>query len=151
MRQLTLIRTQTGDEGTYGTLTTPCGKQFCTGEAPWRDNQNGISCIPTGVYYFIFTRSQHYPQGTWICDGVTDRTGIRIHIGNWCGDTSKNYESDIEGCILLGKTTEIRRNKYNELQRGVFNSTQAIKEFQDEMGSDESAERFQLIISERYT
>lgn len=34
---------------------------------------------------------------------VPDRSGIRIHAGNWAGDESKGYKSDFLGCIGLGR------------------------------------------------
>ncbi|GAA4824230.1 DUF5675 family protein [Algivirga pacifica] len=68
-------------------------------ELPWLDNQNRISCIPTGQYKAVFrtfgkyaNRSFHIQQ----LDGseVPGRAGILIHTGNFYTHT--------KGCILVG-------------------------------------------------
>lgn len=63
-------------------------------ELPWLDNKQNISCIPTGTYICKFTRSLKFPNGTYELMDVNNRSGIRIHIGN--------YYKQIQGCILIG-------------------------------------------------
>jgi hypothetical protein len=69
---------------------------------------------------------------------VPGRDGIRIHIGNWCGDPRKGWHTDVEGCILLGTVQENRSCPKNggKEQNGVFNSTVAINRFYELMGDD---------------
>jgi hypothetical protein len=129
----------TGDEGTFGRLEEYLGAvlnfRFFTGELPYRDNHNSVSCIPMGVYRCQWTVSNKFPQGTFQVIHVPLREGIRIHKGNWCGDTSLGWKSDVEGCILLGKLQETRANPYGKPQKGVFDSTTALIEFSKKIGT----------------
>ncbi|MEH0155086.1 DUF5675 family protein [Limibacter armeniacum] len=68
-------------------------------ELPWKDNQNSISCIPTGSYKAVFRDFGNYAGRAYHIqelDGseVKGRSGILIHSGNFFTDT--------RGCILLG-------------------------------------------------
>ena len=150
MLRLNLFRIKTGPEGTYGVLSTPKGQWFNTGELPWSDNKDDVSSIPHGIYTFKFMKSEKFPDGTFEALEVPGRTGVRIHRGNWCGDVSQGFSSDVLGCILLGKVYGQSKNKVGLMQHGVFESTVALQEFQAEMGSDESAEPFELEIVEHY-
>lgn len=88
-------------------------------ERPWLQNQIGISCIPKGVYKCKMTHSPKFQKMTYQLMSVPNRSAIRIHSGN--------YNSDIEGCILLGnKLQDI--NKDGQLD--VVNSTATIKAFE---------------------
>ena len=68
-------------------------------ELPWRDNQNRISCIPTGTYHVVdrvsptFGRSYHVKSPG--LNDVVGRNWILIHPGN--------YHTQIKGCILVGR------------------------------------------------
>ena len=175
MQKLKLVRTSTSDQGTFGYITTPKGQVFKTGELPWRDNHNMLSCIPPTPtvssldipdqvadpnYTFSFIKSDKFPNGTFEASNVPNRSEVRIHIGNWCGDSQKGYAWDVEGCIILGTIQESRNNqswmiKHSPgttgfMQAGVFNSTEAIGLFQDEMGSTTDAEPFELEIVELF-
>jgi len=69
-------------------------EEICkTLENPWLDNQNQISCIPTGIYKVIRDDTGRFQY--WRLLDVKDRTGIEIHNGN--------KEKHTKGCILLGK------------------------------------------------
>jgi hypothetical protein len=46
--------------------------------------------------------------------GVPRRSHILFHQGNFCGDTSMGYRSNVRGCILVG------------LKRGVLNGQQVV-------------------------
>ena len=63
-------------------------------ERPWLDNQNGISCIPVGVYQWAKVPASHIPYPHIELMGVPDREGICIHIGN--------FFTDSKGCIVVG-------------------------------------------------
>ena len=94
---LTLRRNFSNKFGTFGELLDG-EKHLCfTLEEPWRDNANGISCIPSGLYQVV----RHGWEGekvqkpfTWRLLHVPGRSGILIHVGNTLKDT--------EGCILVG-------------------------------------------------
>jgi hypothetical protein len=99
-----LTREMTTDEGTFGTLTLSRGGHFmslATLELPWKNNQRNISCIPEGVYKTILVASPRFGRVYGVQD-VPNRSSILIHAGNFAGDTSKGYRSDVAGCILVG-------------------------------------------------
>src|SRR3972149_657673 len=54
-KKCVLRRIETGDDGTFGVLTTPSGLQIYIAELPWRGNKPGKSCIPAGTYVVEWT------------------------------------------------------------------------------------------------
>jgi hypothetical protein len=73
-----------------------CGTFHCfTLELPDKDNARNISCIPEGTYK-AFKRNSPKNGAVIELIGVKNRTNIQIHVGN--------YTSQIEGCILVGKS-----------------------------------------------
>lgn len=81
------------DNGTFGVMTFKDIPLCVTVEDKWRDNQNNISCIPTGVYECVKHNGKRY-RDVWVLKDVPNRTAILIHHGN--------VEDDTEGCILVG-------------------------------------------------
>lgn len=76
-------------------------------ELPWKGNARNISCIPKGTYLVKTTFSRKYKRWMWEITGVPNRSGVRIHSGN--------YYFDIEGCILLGlKLRDINGDGYRD-------------------------------------
>jgi len=136
MKTLTLRRTETSDQGTFGKL----GNLF-TGECPNRDNQTGISCVLPGTYEVHFEFSPKHGCNKYRLQNVEGREAIEIHSGNYCGDTSKGFKSDVEGCILLG-------NGMSEIdgQKIVSDSKRAVAWFESYM----DGEPFLLEIVEDY-
>ncbi len=110
----TIKRTYT-DKETFGDLTaTHNGLSFSckTLELPWLNNQHNISCIPKGTYTCTFTRSLKYPLGTYEVQKVPNRSGIRIHVGNY----ATGSHTDIQGCILLGNNfADINIDGYKDI------------------------------------
>ena len=137
MRTVKIFRIpeESGDQGTFGSLTTDSGFQCYTGELPWRENKSNISCIPPGSY--ICTKAMSSPkfgkcyhvQGCILLGG---RTNILIHKGNFCGDTSKGFKTDVQGCILLGRAIgEIAGHK------ALLGSKDALRAFEADLeGAD---------------
>jgi hypothetical protein len=119
-----LCRYESTDHGTFGRIQID-GKYFHTLELPWLNNKPNVSCIPIGTY-----DCETYPSsrfGTvYLVKGVPGRSGILIHQGNFGGNKLKGLKSNIEGCILLGKTRGIISG-----QKCVLNSRIAVKEFMD--------------------
>ena len=107
------------------------GLTFKTLERPWKGNAKSISCIPKGLYDVKWSFSPKFLRFTYEVLKVPNRTGVRIHKGN--------YFFDIEGCILLG-TGYGNLNKDKEVD--LINSTIAIKKFEDLM----ERKPFQLLI-----
>lgn len=127
-RELTLNRITYSDEGTPGhiQLDRHC---FATMEPPPRDNKPGISCIPPGRYLCEPIGTPHYPKHYVIAD-VPGRSGIVIHAGNYAGDPEKGWQTDTQGCILLGRSASLL-NTAGRRQRAVVLSRSSIKAFSE--------------------
>ena len=97
-----LVRTETGDQGTFGCLVVNGDLLLHTAELPWRNNQVNISCIPAGEYNVVPYHSHKFGSVFHVLD-VPGRTWILIHCGNLAGDVSKGFRTHSEGCILIGK------------------------------------------------
>lgn len=133
MLQAVLTRLDTSSHGTFGTLriySDDGGVLFeCfTGEPPWKDNQQRMSCIPTGVYKCYRYRSRRYSKA-YSVSKVPGRSAILIHIGNFCGDTTKGLKTNSEGCILVGMSLGTLQG-----QKSVLNSTIALTKLIDLVG-----------------
>jgi hypothetical protein len=137
MRSAKLVRQSSTDQGTFGLLTTDRGDRYHTGELPWRYNQRGVSCIPPGKY---LCRLEHSPKRgeVYYVTNVKDRSNIQIHRGNWCGDKTLGYKSDVLGCILLGTDSGVLAG-----QRAVLHSGVALEMFMLDM----AGANFELEIS----
>jgi hypothetical protein len=92
---VTLHRFAWGPWGTFGVLKVGNLGAWYTVELPWRDNEIGVSCIPTGEYpmsrHDWFTK----PEAQWRVDGVEPRSDILFHVGNTV--------DDLRGCIAPGQ------------------------------------------------
>jgi len=118
-----LLRTDTSDQGTFGILVF--GDEFVyTGELPWRENKPNLSCIPEGRYTMRLRVSPRYGRVFEIGD-VPDRSYILLHQGNFCGDTSLGYRTNVRGCVLLG----IKRGSLGG-QKAVLSSRMARRRFE---------------------
>lgn len=100
---MTLTRTSTANTGTLGTLTSSTGFSCKVIELPWKQNKNGVSCIPPkpSGYKCKLRSSNAWPNTYWVSD-VSGRVAILIHNGNWAGDEASGYKTNTQGCILLG-------------------------------------------------
>lgn len=91
-------------------------------ELPFLNNIRNISSIPTGIYTCFWSYSTRFSKYTYLLENVPNRSGIRIHSGNFA---SLN-RSDVQGCILLG-------NGYKDLNNDksleILNSKQTIRQF----------------------
>lgn len=114
---MNLIRSKSTDQGTPGKLDFG---GLVTIELPWRNNQRMISCIPTGVYPLAIVQSPKFGEVLSV-SGILDRDLVRIHYGNWAGDTSLGFKSDSDGCIIVGTSAGILNN-----QLAVLNSHIAL-------------------------
>ncbi len=120
--EIILERLESTDHGTFGKFIL--GElTFYTLELPWLENKRGISCIPNGEYECFLRHSGKFGKCYEVKD-VPGRSGILIHRGNYGGNKSKGFKSDIEGCILLGKSTGVIKG-----QKCVLNSRKAVEEF----------------------
>jgi len=146
MRYATLDRMtdNSPDEGTAGILTTDTGVKFCTLELPWRDNVHDLSRILAGVYNCELLDSVRFGAMLYHVLNVPGRDSVEIHWGNWAGDITLHWKSNVDGCILLGLISGQLRNDNGMMQKAVIHSIVAIKEFIKEMGG----EPFQLTIND---
>jgi len=123
MKTITIHRTQTWDQGTFGNVIINRQVLF-TGELPWRDNVKDFSCIPAGIYEASIVWSPKFRKLLYLLKDVPGRSEVRIHNGNYCGDKIKGYKSHVEGCIILGLRNEVLRD-----QLAVTNSKIALENF----------------------
>ena len=127
MKLLTLTRfcAAPDDQGTFGVLTidsAPDARWF-TVERPWKANEPGISCIPTGLYklrHGTFDAGGGYPDLEFV--DVPGRAFIEIH--------RANNASQLKGCIAPGKSL----NLSNWM---VLDSTKALNEILAEIAGDD--------------
>lgn len=123
----TLRRLTMGDAGTFGVLEVN-GREYKTGELPWRDNKRGKSCVPAGVYNVSWEPSGKYGH-KYKLQSVPDRSHILIHAANFVGDEDLGLMAQVDGCIALGSAiSEL------EGQMAVRGSKDAVKSFEDLMG-----------------
>ena len=134
MDRLFLKRLFTGETGTFGNFNDWC--MSC--ELPWKDIfLPGFSCVRAGVYVCEFIETPKHPDGVYHLLAVPDCSMVEIHVGNFGGDISKGYQSDITGCIVLGVSVGFVTNARGLKQLGVGSSRIAIECFQKKMGGRE--------------
>lgn len=106
MKTVTLLRSSSTDQGTFGQLVTE-GFRCFTGELPWRSNATGLSCIPPtippGTYLVEWIYSPRLKRRTYRVRGVPCRDGVLLHSANLMGDKTKGFVAQLEGCISLGR------------------------------------------------
>tara|TARA_R100000365_G_C2724354_1_gene56054 strand:+ start:557 stop:997 length:441 start_codon:yes stop_codon:yes gene_type:complete len=102
-------------------------------ELPWKNNEQGISCIPEGEYHVDhrFTKQSRFKYPHFILQQVVNRSYILIHRGN--------YNTQIRGCILVG--TDFKDINDDEVL-DVNNSTKALNSLIEVIPT----EGFQLVI-----
>lgn len=141
MKLLTLIRDDTGDEGTFslGTLTDGDNKLGFWDwiELPWRDNRSGISCIPPGLYQAHLTHSDRFKRDVYVLEGVPDRSAIEIHPANWAGDVALGFHTDLHGCAAPGLSRGLVPPLGRAPQRAVLQSQRAFQQFMDACDGDD--------------
>jgi len=137
MKTAFIVRTETSNEGTFGTFFCPELNFSCfTLELPDRNNKRSMSRIPAGDYVSKLYSSAKYTE-VWHLQDVKDRTAILIHTGNYAGDTTKGWKTHSEGCILFGSSKGVLNG-----QKAILNSTLALNNFRGKM----KKENFNLII-----
>lgn len=105
--EVIIVRDNPYPNGTEGHLTIQGINHAAiyTLEEPWKDNSQGISCIPKGTYHCVphgWEENSHFHEKQcWEITNVPNRTSILIHTGNSTADTL--------GCILVG----LSRKYYN--------------------------------------
>jgi hypothetical protein len=101
-------------------------------ELAWKNNQQQISCIPTGTYKVVKRWSEKYGNHFHVLN-VPGRSFILIHQGN--------FYKEILGCILVGQShTDINGDGYKD----VANSKVTMQALNKVLADGKS---FQLVIS----
>lgn len=136
MRTAVLISNPSTDEGTFGKITLDDGTEYFTGELPWRDNKQGESCIPEGIYECEIINSPAHGQ-CYLIKNVPNRSMCEIHSANWMGDEFKGFKCQLKGCIALGFDC-----KPLDGQMAVVASRVAVGDFMRRL----NGEKFQLTI-----
>jgi hypothetical protein len=125
-RIVNLCRMKRSDQGTRGILFAD-SFSCQTIELPWRDNKPNISCIPAGEYNVDIRYSPKYGKIYHVKE-VPNRSYILMHSGNFAGDKTKGYKTNVAGCILLGKKQGLLMGQW-----AVLNSRIAVKQFMNHM------------------
>jgi hypothetical protein len=141
VKRASLVREESTDEGTFGTLRLEGGPVLRTTELPWRDNRPTISCIPPGVYRCEIVQSPKYGRVYGVLD-VPGRSHILIHAANWAGDRAKGLHSDLLGCIAPGDSVGMLQPPNGRMQRAVIGSKRALHDLMAWAGG----EPFELTI-----
>lgn len=136
MRRATLWREPSTDEGTFGSLLTDSAFHCKTGELPWRENANGASCIPPGLYVCMYRLSPIHGM-CYHVENVPGRSGVEIHSANWMGDKAKGKKCQLLGCIAPGEGVAVL-----EGQKAVLQSRIALLALEAEF----KREAFELLI-----
>ncbi len=136
MQILNLVRTESGEQGTFGKLIV-ADKVYTTIELPWEDNERSVSCIPYGEYMCTWVDSPRFGMSYEIND-VEGRTHILMHAGNWAGDKAAGYRTDSDGCVIIGTERAVIHG-----QKAVASSKAALARFHEQM----SWAPFKLIVS----
>lgn len=135
MDRLIIVCDPSTDQGTPGTaeLVHPAGIELWAGfslELPWHDNAPEISCVPRGLYIAHLRPSSKFGYAVYELENVPNRVACEIHIGNWAGDVSLGWKSDVEGCTVLGLShLPMVPPGFHMPQLAVTNSTTAFKAF----------------------
>lgn len=125
MIDVLILRTQTGDHGTFSHVWVYGELLFKCVEPPWRNNLSGLSCIPPGKYTGVWHKSPRYGW-VYMITGVDGRTWILNHWGNYGGNKEKGFKTHTLGCLLFGM-----RFAHFGGQKAVSSSRTAIRRFHD--------------------
>ena len=97
-------------------------------ERGWRDNQQGVSCIPPGSYPVKLEYSDRFKTNLWEIKGVPNRSECKFH--------AANYWYQLNGCVALGqKLLDINNDGYND----ITSSKNTMRSFHGCFGSDTEA------------
>lgn len=134
MKQLIITREPSTDEGTFskGVLDGDLTWEFV--ELPWKENLQGLSCVPAGEYIARIVHSAHFGRPVYLLENVPDRTAIEIHPANWGGDVELGLYSDLRGCAAPGTERGLLVTPHGKLQRGVLHSGLALDQLMEAAG-----------------
>ena len=143
MKDVFLYRQNESEQGTFGIICCD-GLFWYTLELPDRNNKSNISRIPKGEYQVKIRYSPSFKKKYFCLQNVKNRSYILIHGANFAGDTSKGFQTHLQGCIALGSSTGIANNKHKKPQKCVFGSQRALRQFMEYLENQE----FKLTIGD---
>lgn len=125
-------------DAAVGVLTLS-GQQWYTIEQPWRNNQQGHSCVPAGVYELVgYTSPKH--GDTWQLHNpalnIYGRGPVPPGGRSFCEIHSANWAEQLEGCIALGKEgTPMYDPLTGRVEPAVEQSVDAVSELIGVLGA----------------
>lgn len=135
MDRLIILRDPSTDQGTPGSaeLVHPAGVELWSGlslELPWRDNKSDLSCVPDGLYVATLRPTSKFGYPVYMLEAVPGRVACELHIGNWAGDITLGWKSDVEGCTIFGLSRgPLQPPGFAHPQLAVISSGVAFREF----------------------
>lgn len=133
--RLVISREESTDEGTFSTGVLDGDLAWDFVELPWKDNLQGLSCIPAGEYEARLIQSPHFGRAVYVLEDVPGRSAIEMHPANWGGDVELGYYSDLRGCCAPGTDRALLVTPDGKLQRGVTHSKLALDQLMEAAGS----------------
>jgi len=131
MRNVLLVRTETGPAGTFGRIASGCFQAY-TVERPINGDH---PCIPAGVCRFALVNSPRHGVVYEAKPGeIKGRTKIQFHPMNWASESL--------GCIGLGRAIMDIQRKDGTMCKGVSSSLECTRAFMAEMDGED----FQLTV-----
>ncbi len=144
---ITITRQKSEPTGTKGDLLVCnlAGKSFTckTLELPWHDNHPDSSCIIADSYRATIWYSPHLDAEVVRLEDKHFRKDCLIHFGNFAGDVSQGFASDVEGCTLLGISYGELKNKSGVMQEGILHSRSALVSLLNFIGPGEHTVAYQ--------
>lgn len=77
-------------------------------ERGWRNNEQGVSCVPKNIYPLELEYSNRFKTDLWEIKDVPNRSECKFH--------SSNYWYQLEGCIAMGiRATDMNNDGYMDV------------------------------------
>jgi hypothetical protein len=137
MKTARIYRVSMGDQGNIGFMLAfdETGKvigAFVTGQLPDRTNP------PAGTYTVVWVASTpNHPNGVYQLQDVPGHTAVEMHSGNYFGDVTKGFKSDVTGCTLVADSVgTMTLEDGSTTQIVVLNSMVAISAFNQLMAHE---------------
>lgn len=127
VKRLQIWRLSESVEGTFSLgAFADGGKAYHFVELPWHNNDQNVSRIPGGLYIAHIAASPHFNRDVYVIQNVPGRENIELHPGNWGGDPSEGYHSDLRGCCSPGMERGMLVTPRGVSQSAVLYSSHAL-------------------------
>jgi len=136
-----ITRQASTSSGTPGRLlaTNAAGAAYAcvTLELPWRQNQSGASCIVADSYRATIWHSDHLGCDVLRLEDKHGRKDCLVHPGNFAGDESLGFETQVHGCTLVGRQYGSLLNDRGHSQLAILESRVALTQLLAFIGAGE--------------